>query len=168
MKKKKLFLIALICFGIALISVFSIVSYSLTFSDGDYIVYVPDGAPENIWLEKDVYYVTSQMSFEYADELLLEEDYEQFKKVFFNSYKKFSDDSDVYYSMRKVFLKDKNEYNKTQKDVLLTCIQELYKKESEKENNQFLTEKNIMLQIELNRSFGNYIQALSLNKLIKK
>ena len=42
------------------------------------------------------------------------------------------------------------------------------KKESEKENNQFLTEKNIMLQIEINRSFGNYIQALSLNKLIEE
>lgn len=167
MKKKRVIIITLLCFSVAFSSICYIVSDSMEFSDGDYIVYIPDGAPENVWVEKDVYYVTSQMSFEYANELLLEKDYEQFRKVFFSCYDKFFYDSDIYYSIRKVFLKDKNEYNTDQQNVLLTCLEELYQNECQKENNLFLSEKNIMLQIELNRSFGNYIRALSLYRLIK-
>ncbi len=146
----------------------SFISDSLTFYDEDYIVYVPDGAPEQVWIDKDVFYVTAQMSFEYANKLLLNDDYEQFEKVFMDCYNKYSENDDIYYVIKKVFLSPHYKYSKPQEKLILNCVEELYQKELSKENNKFLTEKNLLLQVELNYKFHNYIDALSIKETMEQ
>lgn len=161
--KKYLCVVTILCIMIfAGSAVHSHVSDSLTFSDEDYIVYIPDGAPEQVWADKDVFYVTAQMSFEYANELLLNDSYEQFEKVFMDCYNKYSENDDIYYVIKKVFLSPHYKYSKVQEELILNCVEDLYQEELSKENNKFLTEKNLLLQVELNYKFHNYIDAFSI------
>ncbi len=144
------------------------ISNSFTFYDEDYIVYVPDGAPEQVWIDKDVFYVTAQMSFEYANEHLLNDNYEQFEKTFMDCYNKYYKNDDIYYVIKKVFLSPHYKYSKNQKESILNCVEELYQKELSKENNKFLIEKNLLLQVEINYKFGNLIDAFSLKQTLEQ
>lgn len=164
--KKKVVIISAIVVVILLVFGMKTILDSLTFSDGEYYVYTPDGVSEEIWLEKNVFYTNAKMSFSYANELLLSDDFEDFEAVFFNCYDKYSYNQDIYYSIRTVFINVDNEYTAQQEKVLISCIERLHEIEGEKPNNNFMLEKNIMLQIELNREFGNYLTAMKLKKLV--